>query len=141
MYCACSLSKTALSIVVFIPVSLTDSVDRSHGWYQHCGMTTVAKAPAGGEINREGALMVAAVNGTIRPQSLSALDGIDKVAGRHEVNDSSRLVRRRVMVICPPPRRLREDACRLSILTRYAALRDGAKGLAARRSYFVRHTV
>src|SRR6266702_668045 len=52
-------------------------------------MTTVAEAPASGEINREGALMVAAVNGTIRPQSFPALHHIDQVAGRNEMNDVS----------------------------------------------------
>src|SRR5690348_14584012 len=63
--------------------------DRSHGWYQHGGMTTVAEAPAGSEINREGALMIAAVNGTIRPQSFPALEYLDQVAERNEVNDVS----------------------------------------------------
>src|SRR5215471_6312317 len=52
-------------------------------------MTTVAEAQASGEINREGALMVTAVNGTIRPQSFPALECLDQVAERNEVNDVS----------------------------------------------------
>src|SRR5215469_730662 len=57
--------------------------------YQYGGMATVAETPASSEINREGALMVAAVNGTIRPQSFPALDSLDQVARRNEVNDVS----------------------------------------------------
>src|SRR6266566_1950877 len=104
-------------------------------------MTTVAEAPASGEINREGALMVAAVNGTIRPQSFPALHHIDQVAGRNEMNDVSPSRQTLGDVICPPPRRLRGDACRHGILTRYAAVGHGTSELSARRSFFVRHLV
>jgi hypothetical protein len=52
-------------------------------------MAAVTEAPASAEVNREGALMVAAVNGTIRPQSLPARQSIDQVARRNEVNDVS----------------------------------------------------
>jgi hypothetical protein len=43
-------------------------------------MTTVAEAPASSEFNREGALMIPAVNGTIGPQSFSALYHIDQIS-------------------------------------------------------------
>jgi len=56
-------------------------------------MATVAEAPAGDAVNREGALMVAAVNGTIGPQSFPALYRFDQVAGWNEVNHFSSLGR------------------------------------------------
>ncbi len=50
-------------------------------------MATVAVAPACAEVNREGALMIAAVNGTIGSQSFPALDSLNQVAEKNEVND------------------------------------------------------
>ena len=94
MFCACSITKpTAVSTTLPIPVSLTAGDDRSIWLYQHGRMATVAEAPASAEVNREGTLMVAAVNGTIGPQSFPRLDSIDQVAGRNEVNHFSPLGR------------------------------------------------
>ena len=90
MFCACSITKpTAVSTALPTPVSLTAGDDRGIWLYQHGGMATVAEAPASAEINREGALMVAAVNGTIGTQSFPRLNSIDQVAGRNEVNHVS----------------------------------------------------
>ncbi len=82
MLCACSITKpTSVSTALPIPVSLTAGDYRGIWLYQHSRMATVAEAPAGDAVNREGALMVAAVNGTIGPQSFPALYRIDQVAG------------------------------------------------------------
>ena len=94
MFNACPITKpTAVSTALPISVSMTAGDYRSHWLYPYGGMATVAEAPAGAEINREGALMVAVVNGTIGPQSFPRLDRIDQVAGRNEVNHFSSLCR------------------------------------------------
>src|SRR6266566_7585978 len=94
MFCACSITKpTAVNTTLPIPVSLTTGDDRGIWLYQHGRMATVAEAPASSEVNREGALMVAAVNGTRSPQSFFRLDRIDQVAERNEVNHFSSLGR------------------------------------------------
>ena len=81
MFCTCSITKSTVSTALPTPVSLTAGDDRSIWLYQYGRMATVAEAPAGAEVNREGALMVAAVNGTIGPQSFPALYRFDQVAG------------------------------------------------------------
>ena len=90
MLCACFITEgTSMCIPLPIRVPLIAGDSRGHWLDQHGGMATVAEAPAGAEVNREGALMVAAVNGTIDPQSFPRLDRIDQIAGRHEVNHVS----------------------------------------------------
>ena len=58
-------------------------------FYQHGGMARVAVAPAGGACNGEGTLMVPAMNGTVRPQLLPALDDIDQIIERQSMDDVS----------------------------------------------------
>ena len=90
MLCACFITEgTSMCITLPIRVPLIAGDSRGHWLDQHGGMATVAEAPTSAEINREGALMVTAVNGTIGPESFPALDYIDQVAGRHEVNGIS----------------------------------------------------
>ena len=75
MFCACSIIKhTAVSTALPRPVSLTAGDYRSIWLYQHGGMATVAEAPASVEVNREGTLMVAAVNGTIGTQAFGLIE-------------------------------------------------------------------
>ena len=52
-------------------------------------MATVAEAPATAEIDRQGALMIAAVNGTICTQAFAELDGFVQIIERDEMNDFS----------------------------------------------------
>jgi hypothetical protein len=92
MFCARSLTKPAtFSTILPIPVSLTSGDDRGIWLYPYSRMTTVAESPARAEVNREGTLMVTAVNGTIGPQPFPRLDSIDQVAERNEVNHFSPL--------------------------------------------------
>src|SRR5260221_7455819 len=59
---------------------------------QHGGMTAVTKSPAGIGINRERALMVPTMNGTVGTQPTStspALYSIAQVAAREEVDHFS----------------------------------------------------
>ena len=58
-------------------------------FYQHGRMARVAVAPAGGACNGEGMLMVPAMDGTVRPQLLPALDDINQIIERQSVDEVS----------------------------------------------------
>ena len=79
----------AASSAPLIPVSSSADVHGVKCFYQHSRMAAVAVAPARGEFNREGVLMVAAVNGTIGPKPFATLYNIDQVAQRQSVEDFS----------------------------------------------------
>ncbi len=68
------------------PASSFATDHRIIGFHQHGGMAAVAETPAGAGVDRERALMVAAMNGTVRPQPLPILDGIDQIARREEMD-------------------------------------------------------
>jgi hypothetical protein len=76
---------------VALSIRIRSSADEpgAGGCDQHGGMAAVAKSPTGLGINREGALMVPTMNGTVGPQLTStspALYSIAQVAGRQEVD-------------------------------------------------------
>ena len=79
----------ALSSASLIPTSSSAGDHGVTGFYQHGGMAAVAETPAGAGVNREGALMVPTVNGTIGSKALPALYSINQVAGRQEVDHFS----------------------------------------------------
>ena len=72
-----------------VPASSSANEQGIEGFYQHGGMAAMAVAPAGGACNGEGALMVTPVDGTVRPQLLTALDDIYQIIERQSVDDDS----------------------------------------------------
>ena len=58
----------------------------TQGFHQHGRVAAVAEAPAGGTIDGEGALMVAAMNGAYGPQPLPAFHDLHEIAERHMVD-------------------------------------------------------
>ncbi len=72
-----------------MPVSSSAKDQGVECFYQHGRMAAMAVAPAGSACNREGALMITPVNGTVRPQLLTALDDIDQIIERQPVDDVS----------------------------------------------------
>ena len=78
---------TCSASVMVVPSSFARH--RVRYFYQHGRMARVAVTPAGGACNREGTLMVPAMDGTVRPQLLPALDDIDQIIERQPVDDVS----------------------------------------------------
>ena len=79
----------ALSSASLIPVSSFVGDHGINGFYQHGGMAAMAETPAGAGVNRERALMVPAMNGTIGSKALPTLYNIAQVAGRQPVDHFS----------------------------------------------------
>ncbi len=79
----------AASSASLIPTSSTVGDHGVDGFYQDSGMAAMAETPAGAGVNRERALMVSAMNGTIGSKPLPALYNIVQVAKRQEVDHFS----------------------------------------------------